>query len=76
MKDSDQIRSGFKNMSRSRAVVCGLARDCSRTLPHLIQKLEQLGACFSDCRYIVVENDSRDPLTCSTTGPYATGPST
>lgn len=60
MKDSDQIRSGFKNMSRSRAVVCGLARDCSRTLPHLIQKLEKLGACFSDCRYIVVENDSRD----------------
>lgn len=47
-------------MGRSRAVICGLARDVADVLPHTIASLERIGNMFADYRVVLYENDSTD----------------
>jgi hypothetical protein len=51
---------GRKRMASSSAVICGLARDCSKSLRKLIPALEELAAKFHSCQFLIVENDSHD----------------
>lgn len=51
---------GFDCMSKSTVAICGIARDCSDQVRHIIPKLEALGERFKAYKIIVVENDSRD----------------
>lgn len=55
-----QILLGFGHMAQSRIAICGLARDCKKSLAKLVPSLEQLGEQFATYEIIVVENDSID----------------
>ena len=52
--------AGRQRMRRSRAVICGLARDVAGALASTIRAVEELGQMFADYRVIIFENDSRD----------------
>lgn len=56
----DLMESGTNKMSRSTAVICGLARDSATMLPSTISRIEQLGSLFSEYRVVIFENDSVD----------------
>jgi hypothetical protein len=47
-------------MARRTAVIAGLARDVSRTLPAMTRTVASLAARFADHRIVVYESDSRD----------------
>lgn len=55
-----RVERGYRVMQGRRAVICGLARDVSRTLPVMIEHVEVLGERFADYRVLIYENDSRD----------------
>jgi hypothetical protein len=51
---------GRMKMGRTRAVLCGLARDLGTSIHRTIFCIERLGAMFADYRVVVFENDSQD----------------
>jgi hypothetical protein len=55
-----RVTQGMRQMSQSRAVICGLCRDVRVHLPRLAARIARLGAMFRDHRVVLVENDSRD----------------
>ena len=56
----NRLKRGKQRMKKSRVVVCGLARDVSPYLPHLINLIETLGSMFMDYQIVIYENDSTD----------------
>lgn len=47
-------------MKKKTAAIAFLTRDCEKTLPGFLRKMEQLRACFRDSRVFIVENGSKD----------------
>lgn len=56
----ERCRRGYLQMTRSRAVITGLARDLEDVLPASIARIRGLCDLFADARVVVFENDSRD----------------
>jgi hypothetical protein len=48
------------HLSSSSIAICGLARNCARSLPENIKFIEHLRGLFADSVVVVVENDSTD----------------
>lgn len=59
-KSRPGYEAGLEYMSKKSVVICGIARDCAPQLARLIPKLETLGTKFKSCKFIVIENDSKD----------------
>lgn len=57
---SARVARGYRRMSESRVVLCGLARDVAGVLPRTIARLESLGERFADYQVVIYENDSVD----------------
>ncbi|HEY0980771.1 glycosyltransferase family 2 protein [Schlesneria sp.] len=56
----ERVATGRQRMARSRAVICGLARNVEKILPKSIARIERLGTMFADYRVVIYENDSTD----------------
>ena len=56
-----RVVNGYERMSKSKLVICGLARDVKHCLETTgIPRLEHLSSLFKDCIFVTYENDSRD----------------
>lgn len=47
-------------MKKSRAVICGIVRDCAVPLKRNIPVINRLRKCFRQAHIVIVENDSQD----------------
>ena len=57
IKIDDKLRS---QLAQSSLAICGLARNCARTLPENINFIEEISSLFNMVKVVVVENGSTD----------------
>ena len=57
IKIDDKLRS---QLAQSSIAICGLAKNCARTLPENINFIEELSVLFKLVKVVVVENGSND----------------
>lgn len=57
IKIDDKLRS---QLAQSSIAICGLAKNCARTLPENINFIEEISSLFNMVKVVVVENGSTD----------------
>ena len=57
IKIDDKLRS---QLAQSSLAICGLAKNCARTLPENINFIEEISSLFNMVKVVVVENGSTD----------------
>ena len=60
LRDNEEVGASQVELKRKRAVFAGVARNCSRFLPSVLQNLSRFAALYEDAAFVIAENDSDD----------------